>query len=262
MSEKLQKSLAFLNPEMPNNLLSLSVIQLPKRNIFQSIGDFFAKKSGNHRISYLAASENEVKIIHHQGANAVGTHAIPMNSMQSLEISEGTTEDGIVALFHVNIEEIISVNKKGIKKLKSHYFKLMPPLLGLNASPIQAVDEILWAQNARKSMLLALKPYAEKIEIRLAEEFRISEEIRMAEELRIAEALRIKQEARQAKIDEKERRKAERLRIKQEARQAKIDEIERRKAEKSRIKEEARQAKIDEIERRKADELRIQEEKI
>jgi hypothetical protein len=36
--------------------------------------------------------------------------------------------------------------------------------------------------------------------------------------------LRIKEEARQAKIDEKERRKAERLRIKEEARQAKIDE--------------------------------------
>ena len=57
MSEKLQKSLAFLNSEMPNNWLSLAVTQLPKRNIFQSIGDFFAGKSGNHRISYLAASK-------------------------------------------------------------------------------------------------------------------------------------------------------------------------------------------------------------
>ena len=181
MSEKLQKSLAFLNPEMPNNFLSLSVIQLPKQNIFQSVGDFFASKSGNHRISYLAATEKEVKIIHYQGANSVGTHTIPMSSMESLEISEGTTKDGIVALFHVNIEEIISVNKKGIKKLKSHYFKMMPPLLRLNASPIQAVDEILWAQQARKSMLLALKPYTEKIQVRLAEEFRIAEEIRIAE---------------------------------------------------------------------------------
>jgi hypothetical protein len=209
MSEKLQKSLTFLSSEMPNNWLSLAVTTLPKRNIFQSIGDFFASKSGDHRISYLAASENEVKIIHYQGSNVLGTQSIPINSMESFEVTEGTTEDGVVAIYHVNIEEIISVNKKGVKKLKSLYFKLMPPLLGLNASPIQAVDEILWAQNARKSMLVALKPYAEKIQARLAEEFRIAEEIRVAEELRIAEELKIKEEAKQAKIDEKESKKAE-----------------------------------------------------
>jgi hypothetical protein len=209
MSEKLQKSLTFLSSEMPNSWLSLAVTTLPKRNIFQSIGDFFASKSGDHRISYLAASENEVKIIHYQGSNVLGTQSIPINSMESFEVTEGTTEDGVVAIYHVNIEEIISVNKKGVKKLKSHYFKFMPPLLGLNASPIQAVDEILWAQNARKSMLVALKPYAEKIQARLAEEFRIAEEIRVAEELRIAEELKIKEEAKQAKIDEKESKKAE-----------------------------------------------------
>ena len=209
MSEKLQKSLTFLSSEMPNSWLSLAVTTLPKRNIFQSIGDFFASKSGDHRISYLAASENEIKIIHYQGSNVLGTQSIPINSMESFEVTEGTTEDGVVAIYHVNIEEIISVNKKGVKKLKSHYFKLMPPLLGLNASPIQAVDEILWAQNARKSMLVALKPYAEKIQARLAEEFRIAEEIRVAEELRIAEELKIKEEAKQAKIDEKESKKAE-----------------------------------------------------
>jgi len=209
MSEKLQKSLTFLSSEMPNSWLSLAVTTLPKRNIFQSIGDFFASKSGDHRISYLAASENEIKIIHYQGSNVLGTQSIPINSMESFEVTEGTTEDGVVAIYHVNIEEIISVNKKGVKKLKSHYFKLMPPLLGLNASPIQAVDEILWAQNARKSMLVALKPYAEKIQARLAEEFRIAEEIRVAEELRIAEELKIKEEAKQAKIDEKDSKKAE-----------------------------------------------------
>jgi hypothetical protein len=152
--------------------------------------------------------------------------------MESFEISEGSTEDGVVAIFHVNLEEIISTNKKGVKKLKSHYYKLMPPLLGINASPIQAVEEILWAQNARKSMLATLKPYAEKIQLRLAEEFRIAEEIRIAEEQRIAEELRLKEEAKQAKIDEKERIKAEKLRLKEEAQQAKIDEKERKNSEK------------------------------
>ncbi len=187
MSEKLQKSLAFLNSEMPNNWLSLAVTQLPKRNIFQSIGDFFAGKSGNHRISYVAASKNEVKIIHYQGSNVIGTQTIPKNSMESFEISEGTTEDGVVAIFHVHLEEIISTNKNGVKKLKSHYYKLMPPLLGLNASPIQAVEEILWAQNAKKSMLATLKPYSAEIQERLSEERKIAEELRIAEELKIKE---------------------------------------------------------------------------
>jgi hypothetical protein len=199
MSEKLQKSLAFLNSEMPNNWLSLAVTTLPKRNLFQSIGDFFAGKSGNHRISYVAASENEVKIMHYQGANVLGTHTIPMGSMESCEISEGTTEDGLIGIIHVTIEEIISTNKKGDKKLKSHYFKLMPPLLGINATPIQAVEEILWAQRARKAMLSVLNPYAGKIQARLAEEFRIAEEIRLAEELRKAEELQKKKEEKEAK---------------------------------------------------------------
>ena len=199
MSEKLQKSLAFLNSEMPNNWLSLAVTTLPKRNLFQSIGDFFAGKSGNHRISYVAASENEVKIMHYQGANVLGTHTIPMGSMESCKISEGTTEDGLIGIIHVTIEEIISTNKKGDKKLKSHYFKLMPPLLGINATPIQAVEEILWAQRARKAMLSVLNPYAGKIQARLAEEFRIAEEIRLAEELRKAEELQKKKDEKEAK---------------------------------------------------------------
>ena len=61
MSEKLQKSLAFLNAEMPNNWLSLAVTTLPKRNVFQSIGDFFSGKSGKSfglAINSLAFSLN------------------------------------------------------------------------------------------------------------------------------------------------------------------------------------------------------------
>ena len=82
---------------------------------------------------------------------------------------------------------VISTNKNGVKKLKSHYYKLMPPLLGLNASPIQAVEEILWAQNAKKSMLATLKPYSAEIQERLSEERKIAEELRIAEELKIKE---------------------------------------------------------------------------
>lgn len=255
MSEKLQKSLAFLNDEMPKQWLSLAVTQLPQRNIFQSIGDFFAAKSGNHRISYLTAAESEVKVIHYQGFAVVGTHAIPMTSMESLEISEGTTEDGVMAIQHVHIEEIKSINKKGIKKLKRHYFKLMPPLLGLNASPIQAVDEIVWAQQVKKSMLLVLKPYSAKIQTRLAEEFRIAEELRIAKELRKAEELRIKEEARQAKIDEKAKIKEAKLLKKEKEKQARLDEKAKIKAEKLLKKDKEKQAKLLEKERRNTEKI-------
>ena len=44
--------------------------------------------------------------------------------------------------------------------------------------------------------------------------------------------MRLKEEAQQAKIDEKERIKAEKMRLKEEAQQAKIDEKERKNSEK------------------------------
>jgi hypothetical protein len=191
----LPASLTFLQTHLPSTCLSVGVSTLPVRNFFQSIGDFFASKSGKNRISYIAASEDEIKLIHFQGGDLISEKAYRIDQLEHIEISEGITDDGLIHLLHINLGEIKSINKKGKKKITSHYFKCMPPLLGQNAAPIQAVPDILWAQQSKKRMQEILQAWPAKIEARLAEEFRIAEEKRMQEE----EAKRVIEEKKRSK---------------------------------------------------------------
>ena len=199
----LPASLSFLTSHLPSACLSVGVSTLPARNIFQSIGDFFASKSGKNRISYISASETEIKLLHFQGNDLISEKTLGIDQLEHVEMNEGITDDGLIHLLHIHVGEIKSINKKGEKKIVSHYFKCMPPLLGQNAAPIQAVDEILWAQQSKKRMQEILKSWPATIEARLAEEFRIAEEKRRQEE----EAKRLIEEekrlAREEKINSK-----------------------------------------------------------
>jgi hypothetical protein len=208
----LPSSLSFLSSHLPSACVSIGVSSLPARNIIQSIGDFFASKSGKNRISYLAASENEIKLLHFQGSDLISEKTLGIDELEHLEMSEGTSDDGLIHLLHIHVGEIKSINKKGVKKIASHYFKCMPPLLGQNAAPIQAVDEILWAQQSKKRMQEILKSWPATIEARLAEEFRIAEEKRRQEE-----------EAKRLAIEEKIRIKEARIQAKMEAKRLKIE---------------------------------------
>jgi hypothetical protein len=179
----LPASLTFLQTHLPSTCLSVGVSSLPVRNFFQSIGDFFASKSGKNRISYIAASEDEIKLIHFQGGDLISEKAYRIDQLEHIEISEGITDDGLIHLLHINLGEIKSINKKGEKKI------------GQNAAPIQAVPDILWAQQSKKRMQEILQTWPAKIEARLAEEFRIAEEKRMQDE----EAKRVIEEKKRSK---------------------------------------------------------------
>lgn len=193
MPIQLQKSLTFLASHLPLNCISVGVTQLPSLNIFQSFSDYFSGKSGPKRISYVAVSDDSVKIIHFKGLEVLQEINFSIHHLQSIEISEGKTDDGIVAIINLTIEHIVKIDKNGNKKTKSIFLKIMPPLLGQNASPIQAVDEILWAQNNRKNIVPTLNAWLPIIAARLAEEERILEEKRLEKE-RILEEKRLEQE--------------------------------------------------------------------
>jgi hypothetical protein len=152
MCAQLAQSFSFIASETPAEFIGLGVIQLPTRNFFQSISDFFAEKSGKQRISFMAVGAHEIKKIHTQGSNI----------LQS--IREDKTSDGLIAISHIDIVECISVDKKGHKKLKSHYFKLMPALLGENTSPIQNVAEITAAYATKKAIIETLTAWSTAIE--------------------------------------------------------------------------------------------------
>jgi hypothetical protein len=164
MSAQLASSFSFIASEIPADFIGLGVIQLPSRNFFQSIGDFFAEKSGKQRISFMAVGAHEIKKIHTQGSSILQSTSVPKNLIESISIREDKTSDGLVAITHIDIVECISVDKKGNKKLKSHYFKLMPALLGENTSPIQSVTEITAAHAAKKAIIEALGTWETAIE--------------------------------------------------------------------------------------------------
>jgi hypothetical protein len=245
-------SLSFLQSYIPADCVALGVSQLPSRNIFQSIADFFASKSGKNRICYVAVSAQEIKLLQFQGDQLLTEKTFLIDSLEHLEHSEGSTDDGLIHLLHIHVGEIKSVNKKGIKKIASHYFKCMPPLLGLNTSPIQAIHEIQWAHQSKKLVQETLSSWPAKIEARLAEEFRIAEEIRRQEEearrlieeekrLIREEKLRVKEELRQQKIEAKRLRLEEKARRKEE----KAEQSRLKQEEKERLREERNQQKAD-----------------
>lgn len=164
MSAQLASSFSFIASEIPADFIGLGVIQLPSRNFFQSIGDFFAEKSGKQRISFMAVGAHEIKKIHTQGSSILQSTSVPKNLIESISIREDKTSDGLVAISHIDIVECISVDKKGNKKLKSHYFKLMPALLGENTSPIQQLTEITAAHAAKKAIIEVLGAWETAIE--------------------------------------------------------------------------------------------------
>lgn len=164
MSAQLASSFSFIASEIPADFIGLGVIQLPSRNFFQSIGDFFAEKSGKQRISFMAVGAHEIKKIHTQGSSILQSTSVPKNLIESISIREDKTSDGLVAISHIDIVECISVDKNGNKKLKSHYFKLMPALLGENTSPIQQLTEITAAHAAKKAIIEALGAWETAIE--------------------------------------------------------------------------------------------------
>jgi hypothetical protein len=164
MCAHLAPSFSFLASEIPSDFIGLGVIQLPTRNFFQSIGDYFAEKSGKQRISFMAIGAHEIKKIHTQGSSILESTNIPKNLIESISFREDKTSDGLVGITHVDIVECVSVDKKGNKKIKSHYFKLMPALLGENTAPIQNLTEITTAHTSKKAIIETLTAWEAAIE--------------------------------------------------------------------------------------------------
>lgn len=164
MSANLPTSFSFLASQTPRDFIGVGVVQLPKRNFFQSISDFFAARSGNQRISFLLLGAHEIKVVHYQGSNVLGSIDIPKNLIESIQIHASKTADGLVVISNIELTECISVNDKGIKKLKNHQFNVMPALLGENTSPVNNVNDIIWAQESRKTIVETLKAWNENIQ--------------------------------------------------------------------------------------------------
>ncbi len=115
MSANLPTSFSFLASQTPRDFVGLGVIQLPKRNFFQSISDFFAARSGNQRISFLMLGAHDIKVVHYQGANLLASTDIPKNLIESIEIHTSKTSDGLVSSQILRLLSVFPLTKKELK---------------------------------------------------------------------------------------------------------------------------------------------------
>jgi hypothetical protein len=159
MSLHLPSTFQFIQKHLPSHTKGLGITTLSKRNFFQSIGDFFAEKSGKNRVSYVAVGDDFITLLHFQGEDLIAEKTILLGQLDRFHVSEGQTADGIIHHLSCDATEIVSA-----KKMAEHAIKILPCLLGENASNVQAIQSIQWAQESKKALTEILQGWSAKIE--------------------------------------------------------------------------------------------------
>lgn len=158
MSIHLPSTFQFIASHLPAHTKGVGITTLVKRNFFQSIGDFFAEKSGKNRVSYVAVGEDFICLLHFQGQDLIAKKMILLSSLDHFYVSEGQTPDGII--HHVSCDATVILSAK---KMEDYHIKILPCLLGENASNVQAIQSIQWAQESKKALTEILNGWPEQI---------------------------------------------------------------------------------------------------
>ncbi len=152
MTFKLPKSLEELQSFVSTTTIGIGVTELPKRNFIQSISDYFAQKSGQNRISFVIFNQTSITFLHFRGDNLLNSTSISNENIEKIATVKGQTEDGLVTLLNCEVEEIKSINKKGVKKIQTRNFTIMPCFFGVNLKKLRSAAEIQWALESLKSI--------------------------------------------------------------------------------------------------------------
>jgi hypothetical protein len=155
---QLPSTFQFIQKHLPANTKGLGITTLSKRNFFQSIGDFFADKSGKKRVSFVAVADTSITQLHFQGDDLIAENTIELSQLDHFYISEGQTPDGII--HHLSCDATVIISEK---KMEDHHIKILPCLLGENASNVQVIQSIQWAQESKKALTEILKGWPEQI---------------------------------------------------------------------------------------------------
>jgi hypothetical protein len=155
---QLPSSFQFIQSHLPANTKGVGITTLSKRNFFQSIGDYFAEKSGKNRVSYVAIGDDFITLLHFQGTDIIGEKTINLGQLDHFYVSEGQTPDGII--HHLSCDATVIISEK---KMEDNHIKILPCLLGENASNVQAIQSIQWAQESKKIITEILKGWPEQI---------------------------------------------------------------------------------------------------
>lgn len=138
-------TIPILNSLIAGNLIGFGITKLHPRGIFQSISDYFARKSGNERISFLVATDQNIYHFHTRGNEILESIIIPQN--QITEIKSWNKSNHDPKQLDVQITTQQAGKKAGDFITKTFDFEIFPAFLGQNSSKIEKLSEILENKN-------------------------------------------------------------------------------------------------------------------
>ncbi|RVU24705.1 hypothetical protein EOJ36_06740 [Sandaracinomonas limnophila] len=138
-------SLSILKTELSGNLIGIAIQKLPKRSIFQSIGDYFSSKSGNERISFLLVSDQHILSIHTRGNEILEKLEIPKTHISKIQTWNKSSHEP--QQLDIQIVTETPGKKEGQTIHKTFDFELFPAFLGTNTSKIEVLSEIVEVKN-------------------------------------------------------------------------------------------------------------------
>ena len=106
----------------------------------------------------MAVAEKSITQLHFQGDDLIAENTIELSQLDHFYVSEGQTPDGII--HHLSCDATVIISDK---KMEDHHIKILPCLLGENASNVQAIQSIQWAQESKKAIAEILKGWPEQI---------------------------------------------------------------------------------------------------
>ncbi len=144
-------SLSILNSVISENVVGYGITKLHPRSLFQSIGDYFARKSGNERISFIVIGESTIKNIHTRGNEILEVTEILNKEIADVKSWNKSSHDP--KQFDVQLSIQKPGKKEGEYTNKTYDFEIFPAFLGTNSSKIEKLAEIIEHKNQFENLI-------------------------------------------------------------------------------------------------------------
>lgn len=134
-------TLSTLNLSISGNIIGFGITKLHPRSIFQSIGDYFARKSGNERISFLVVTDQNMYNFHTRGQEIVETQIIPLVEISEVKSWNKSSHEPKQLDLQITTQK--PGKKEGTIISKTYDFEIFPAFLGVNTSKIEKLSDIV-----------------------------------------------------------------------------------------------------------------------
>ncbi len=133
-------TLSTLNVSISGNVIGFGISKLHARTIFQSIGDYFARKSGNERINFIVVTDQNIYNFQTRGKEILETISISKDEI--LEVKSWNKSGHDPKQLDLQITTQKPGKKEGSFISKTYDFEIFPAFLGVNTSKIEKLSDI------------------------------------------------------------------------------------------------------------------------